>query len=329
MIEVTTGSAQRSYVNIAGAGFDSEVNETANGMRVRLGATGTYLAALLKTLSKFSPAAFTIQIDDERLELDAMLVEIGSGRWTGEGCGSSRSVHERRAARRVHRRGAVEAGVPPRVPAVFIGSHTTHPKVRMRTGTRVQVEANRRVPVYADGELVGPRPRSSRSVPPPCRWWSAPTPRPYGERMTTGLLLIHAFPLDATMWAPQVTALGARLPVVAPHLPGFGGTEGPEVLTMASAADACIRALDDAGVDRAVVCGLSMGGYVAFELWRAARPRIEALVLANTRAEPDAPKVRPGGARWPNDSGTRGTASSSSSRRRSSRITRRRSCGTG
>jgi 3-oxoadipate enol-lactonase len=108
--------------------------------------------------------------------------------------------------------------------------------------------------------------------------------------MTTGLLLIHAFPLDATMWAPQVTALGSRLPVTAPHLPGFGGTEGPEVLTMASAADACVRALDDAGVDRAVVCGLSMGGYVAFELWRAARPRIEALVLANTRAEPDAPE---------------------------------------
>jgi len=108
--------------------------------------------------------------------------------------------------------------------------------------------------------------------------------------MTTGLLLIHAFPLDATMWTPQVTALGARLPVVAPHLPGFGGTDGPEVLTMAAAAESCVRVLDDAGVDRAVVCGLSMGGYVAFELWRAARPRVEALVLANTRAEPDAPE---------------------------------------
>jgi 3-oxoadipate enol-lactonase len=108
--------------------------------------------------------------------------------------------------------------------------------------------------------------------------------------MTTGLLLIHAFPLDARMWAPQVTALGARLPVVAPHLPGFGGTEGPEVLTMAAAAESCVRVLDDADLDRAVVCGLSMGGYVAFELWRAARPRIEALVLANTRAEPDAPE---------------------------------------
>jgi pimeloyl-ACP methyl ester carboxylesterase len=105
--------------------------------------------------------------------------------------------------------------------------------------------------------------------------------------VTTGLLLIHGWPIDARMWEPQLTTFGARLPVVAPHMPGFGGTPGPEVLTMAAAADACLAALDEAGVDTAVVCGLSMGGYIAFELWRTARSRIDALVLANTRAEAD------------------------------------------
>jgi 3-oxoadipate enol-lactonase len=109
--------------------------------------------------------------------------------------------------------------------------------------------------------------------------------------MTTGLLLIHAFPLDARMWEPQLGWLGTRLPLVVPHLPGFGSTEGPEVLTMAAAAERCTRALDEAVVDTAVVCGLSMGGYVAFELWRAARPRVAALVLANTKAEPDTPEA--------------------------------------
>ncbi len=108
--------------------------------------------------------------------------------------------------------------------------------------------------------------------------------------MTTGLVLIHAFPLDARMWEPQLGSLGTRVPVVAPHLPGFGGTEGPEVLTMATAADHCARAMDEAEEDTAVVCGLSMGGYVALELWRSARPRVAALVLANTRAEPDPPE---------------------------------------
>jgi pimeloyl-ACP methyl ester carboxylesterase len=108
--------------------------------------------------------------------------------------------------------------------------------------------------------------------------------------VTTGLLLIHAFPLDAQMWEPQVGALEGRVPVAAPHLPGFGGTDGPDVLTMGIATERCLAAMDEVGLDTAVVCGLSMGGYVAFELWRAARPRVAALVLANTRAEPDAPE---------------------------------------
>jgi len=106
--------------------------------------------------------------------------------------------------------------------------------------------------------------------------------------VTDGLLLLHAFPLDARMWEPQLSAFSGVLPVIAPHLPGFGGTEpAGEVMTMGAAADRVLAELDRAGVDRAVVCGLSMGGYVTFELWRRAPHRFAGLVLANTRAEPD------------------------------------------
>jgi len=159
VIEVTTGAAKRSFINIAGAGFDSEVNETANAMTVNLGATGTYLAALVKTLSKYSPASFTIQVDDERMELDAMLVEVGSGRWTGGGMKVLPDA--------VMNDGLLDVCIVEALsktaflrafPRVFLGSHTTHPKVRMRRGTRVEVEANRRVLVYADGEPVGSLP---------------------------------------------------------------------------------------------------------------------------------------------------------------------------
>jgi pimeloyl-ACP methyl ester carboxylesterase len=106
--------------------------------------------------------------------------------------------------------------------------------------------------------------------------------------MTTGLLLVHAFPVDARMWGAQLG--GPR--TIAPDLPGFGGTPAAEegVMTMHRAADRCIEALDTAGLDRAVVCGLSMGGYVAFELWRRARERVAGLVLANTRAGADTPE---------------------------------------
>lgn len=106
--------------------------------------------------------------------------------------------------------------------------------------------------------------------------------------MTDGVLLIHAFPVDARMWEPQSSALGDGVPVVAPHLPGFGGTPGAgDVMSMASAAERCLEALNAAEIDRAMVCGLSMGGYVAFELWRRARDRFAGLVLANTRAGAD------------------------------------------
>jgi len=105
--------------------------------------------------------------------------------------------------------------------------------------------------------------------------------------MSDGVLLIHAFPVDARMWDAQREALGG-LAVAAPHLPGFGGTEpSGDVMTMASAASRCLEAMDAAGIDRALACGLSMGGYVALELWRTARERVRGLVLANTRSGAD------------------------------------------
>ncbi len=102
------------------------------------------------------------------------------------------------------------------------------------------------------------------------------------------LVLIHAFPVDASMWDHQVSALAGEATVLAPSLPGFG--EGPpagEVMTMDAAADHVAAEMGRAGIDRAAVCGLSMGGYVAFSMWRRHRDRIAGLVLADTRAEPD------------------------------------------
>jgi diacylglycerol kinase (ATP) len=166
VVEVTTGAERRIFVNIASAGFDSEVNETANGMRVRIGATGTYLVALVKTLSRYSPAAFTLTVDEQRLELDGMLVEVGNGRWTGGGMKVLPNALMNDGILDVC---VVEALSKPAFlrafPRVFTGSHVTHPRVRMLTGTRVQLEANRRVQVYADGERVGPLPAIFQVLP--------------------------------------------------------------------------------------------------------------------------------------------------------------------
>jgi pimeloyl-ACP methyl ester carboxylesterase len=102
------------------------------------------------------------------------------------------------------------------------------------------------------------------------------------------LVLIHAFPVDAAMWDGQAAALTGQADVAVPPLPGFGGTPPVgDVMTMDAAADHVAAEMDRAGMDRAVVCGLSMGGYVAFSMWRRHRDRIAGLALADTRAEPD------------------------------------------
>lgn len=102
------------------------------------------------------------------------------------------------------------------------------------------------------------------------------------------LLLIHAFPVDAEMWEPQTADLAGDTQILAPSLPGFGDSPSAgDVLSMDAAADFLAQELDRVGVPTAVVCGLSMGGYVAFSLWRRHRDRIAGLALADTRAEPD------------------------------------------
>jgi 3-oxoadipate enol-lactonase len=104
----------------------------------------------------------------------------------------------------------------------------------------------------------------------------------------TALVLIHAFPLDASMWDGEIQALVRDTHVLAPSLPGFGGTApAGDILTVDAMADHVAAAMDREGVGRAVVAGCSMGGYAAFAMWRRHRDRIAGLALVDTRAEPD------------------------------------------
>ena len=69
VIEVAAGAEVRRYVNIAGTGFDSAVEEVAAGMRRRLGARGHYALATVRTLGRFVPAAFRIEMDGRSLDV--------------------------------------------------------------------------------------------------------------------------------------------------------------------------------------------------------------------------------------------------------------------
>jgi 3-oxoadipate enol-lactonase len=108
------------------------------------------------------------------------------------------------------------------------------------------------------------------------------------------VVLLHAFPFSSEMWAPQVDALGAAWRVVAPDLKGFGGSDAPadpSSYTMESFAYELEALLRHLRIGRAVLVGLSMGGYVALAFLRRYPDAVAALVLADTRAEADAPEV--------------------------------------
>lgn len=107
------------------------------------------------------------------------------------------------------------------------------------------------------------------------------------------VVLIHGFPLNRTMWRPQVAALRDRFAVVTPDLRGFGESEVPtHALTMDAYAADVLGLLDALGHQRFVLAGLSMGGYVAFRILAAAPTRVRALILADTRADPDTDEAR-------------------------------------
>jgi pimeloyl-ACP methyl ester carboxylesterase len=109
------------------------------------------------------------------------------------------------------------------------------------------------------------------------------------------VVLLHAFPLDAGMWRPQIDDLAPGYRAIAPDFPGFGGSAVSAGLTVDSAADVVAELLDHLGVnERVVVGGVSMGGYVALAFARLYPQRLGALILADTKADPDDETARAG-----------------------------------
>jgi pimeloyl-ACP methyl ester carboxylesterase len=117
------------------------------------------------------------------------------------------------------------------------------------------------------------------------------------------VVLLHGFPLDGRMWNAQIEALAATHRVITPDLRGHGqsglGANGNDaitiedaVTTMAQMADDLAAVLDVLVLNEPIcLCGLSMGGYVAWEFWRRHGGRLGSLVLADTRAAADTPEV--------------------------------------
>lgn len=108
------------------------------------------------------------------------------------------------------------------------------------------------------------------------------------------ILLIHGFPLNLEIWRPQIEALSSQYRVIAFDLRGYGHsppTPGP--YSMELLADDCAAVLSQLGITGpAAICGLSMGGYISFALYRSQPQLFSALILAATRAGADSDQAR-------------------------------------
>jgi pimeloyl-ACP methyl ester carboxylesterase len=108
------------------------------------------------------------------------------------------------------------------------------------------------------------------------------------------LVLLHAFPLGAGMWEPQIAAIPKGWRLITPDLRGFGGSTATDGASpsMDDYASDLISLLGELGIGRAVIGGCSMGGYATFALLRRAPELASGVVLADTRMGADSPEGR-------------------------------------
>ena len=102
------------------------------------------------------------------------------------------------------------------------------------------------------------------------------------------VVLLHGYPFNRTLWNEQVSALSNSYRVIVPDLRGHGESDAsPGAASMNRMAQDVAALLDHLEIHRAVVGGLSMGGYVALAFYKQFPSRVRALVLADTRAQAD------------------------------------------
>lgn len=102
------------------------------------------------------------------------------------------------------------------------------------------------------------------------------------------VVLLHAFPLNQTMWEPQVRELANDFQFITLDFRGFGESKSTDEPYLMEFLAADVHALlDHLKLDQVILCGLSMGGYVALAFYQEFPDMVQGLVLADTRAEAD------------------------------------------
>jgi YegS/Rv2252/BmrU family lipid kinase len=151
--------AGRAYLNVAGAGFDAEVNRVANQRLGWVRGRPRYVGAVLAQLVVGRTARFRLALDDEPEELSGWLVAVANGPSYGGGMRIAPAAALDDGLLDVVVIGATsKAELLRTFPRVFSGRHVDHPAVSVRRAGRVELDADRTLAVYADGEPAGTLP---------------------------------------------------------------------------------------------------------------------------------------------------------------------------
>ena len=154
------------FVNVAGLGFDGEVVERVQRSSKALGGTATYLLNLLATLVSYRNKHVTLRFDDSAQERRLNLIVVCNGRYFGGAMYIAPPADLQDGEFDLVILGDFsKPELVANVPKVYKGTHLTHPKVEIHKARRVSVEAQERMLVQADGELIGQAPATFQVIP--------------------------------------------------------------------------------------------------------------------------------------------------------------------
>ena len=108
---------------------------------------------------------------------------------------------------------------------------------------------------------------------------------------TTPVIFLHGFPFDKSAWNPQLDAISSQYRMINYDLRGFGNSDaGSENFSMDLFADDLIHFMDALQIPTAIVCGLSMGGYIILNAIDRYPERFKAIILCDTQCIADTPE---------------------------------------
>lgn len=157
---------ERYFVNVAGLGFDGEASVRVNRMSKRISGTIPYLAGLLLTLFSYRNKDVELTLDGQQVHgrFNSVIIcngqYFGGGMWIDPKAAADDGIFDIVIIKDVNK---VEFLL--NVPRVYRGTHLTHPKVESFQAKEVHVEAEQRMFIQAEGELVGEAPATFRIIP--------------------------------------------------------------------------------------------------------------------------------------------------------------------